>query len=131
MYNNIFKKDPFDSLFERFDNLDRLMNHTFGKDRYDHSQWIDQLWKWTEADGKYTISKDVPGVTKDDLRVEIDNSTIHINAKTDTRDYKFIISAPTDVDTDSLVANLKDGVLTLSVNKSKPADSNRKSIPIK
>jgi HSP20 family protein len=72
-----------------------------------------------ETENGYVMAVEIPGVKKEDLKIEVAEQTLSIEAKR-TRDgskwsYKMI--APRLADTSNLEANLEDGVLEIAIPK--------------
>lgn len=95
-----------------------------------------------EADDRYTVKADMPGVAKDDIRVEVDGNLVSIAAelrreKTDEKDGKVLRSErylgtmtrtftlPSDVDAANADAKYDEGVLVLVLPKHKGAPTHR------
>jgi HSP20 family molecular chaperone IbpA len=75
-----------------------------------------------ETETSVTLSIDVPGVKSSDLQVQFEDNVLRISGerKTAGSESKFVRSFamdPTNVDVDSIKANLDCGVLTLTVPK--------------
>ena len=86
-----------------------------------------------ESDADFVIEAELPGVTKDELKVEAENGTLTISAtrKSETKEEhqalrveryessRFVrsFSLGDNVDADNIRGSLKDGVLTLTVPK--------------
>ncbi len=87
-----------------------------------------------ESDASYTVTLDMPGVAKDDVKVAVDRRVVTVNANTttaaETRDgdklvyrersatrYARSFSLPQEVDQAGTVAKLEHGVLTLNLPK--------------
>lgn len=87
-----------------------------------------------ESDTAYTVSVELPGVTKDDVKVSIDGRRVSIEAQTRKEEEKkegdrvvyrersmasyarsFTVAA--DIDQSASAAKLENGVLTLTLNK--------------
>ena len=84
--------------------------------------------------GRYVANIEVPGVSKDQIKIEKQNSTVSVKAEKknpfkdmesrslfgrDFGTYSLKYMLPDDADTKKLSAALKDGVLTISVPKHK------------
>ena len=82
-----------------------------------------------ETEDSVTLSIDVPGIKSNDLQVQFEDNVLRVSGerKTAGSESKFVRSFsmdPTNVDVDSIKANLDCGVLTLTVPKrTKPAVS--------
>ncbi len=96
-----------------------------------------------EHEDKYALTLDVPGVQKEDLKVEVEDRILRISGerkKTENPDAKHTtwgrtygvftraFSLPDDVDTESLEALHRDGVLRIEVKKTKESRSRTISI---
>jgi HSP20 family protein len=93
----------------------------------------------------YTVKADMPGVAKEDIRVDVDGNMVTIAAevrreKTDEKEGKVLRSEryvgamtraftlPMDVDVDKTEAKYADGVLMLTLPKHKGAPTHRVAI---
>lgn len=76
-----------------------------------------------QADEKtWTLSLDVPGVTKEQLAIGIEGQIVRIETLADApRQYKSAYELPQDIDATASVAKLENGVLTLTLAKKQPA----------
>lgn len=99
----------------------------------------------TETDGEYRVHAELPGVSKDDVTVELEQGHLSIRGeKKSRRDEKTergrrlectygvfsrSFSLPQDADSDHISADFKDGVLDIAIKKS--AESKPKQIAIK
>jgi HSP20 family protein len=98
-----------------------------------------------EADNRYLVKADIPGVSKDDIRVDVDGNMVSIEAqvrreKTDEKNGKPIrteryvgmmsraFTLPADVDIAKTEAKYADGVLFLTLPKLATAASHRVAI---
>lgn len=93
-----------------------------------------------EDDGNYTFEMELPGRSEKDVNIELDRDNLTIASKTEkeeveetkkdsvcktkyllkernTCDFKRCFTLPDDVDKESICANFKNGVLTISMNK--------------
>ncbi|MBG9386487.1 Hsp20/alpha crystallin family protein [Caenimonas aquaedulcis] len=98
----------FDRSFERFFN-----DATFGL-------------KVEQDDKAFTVTLDVPGVSREDLSISIEDSIVRIETKAEAkRQYKAAYELPAELDAETSSAELKDGVLTLTLVKSVPVSKAR------
>lgn len=83
-------------------------------------------------DTKFYYTVDVPGMTKDDIKITINNYNIKIvgERKTEHREMSIYksFSLSKNVDVDSVNANVDNGVLTISFEKIKPINSTNERI---
>jgi len=75
-----------------------------------------------EQDEKsYTLSFDVPGVSREQLNIGIEGSVVRIQSKEDApRKYRAAYELPTELDAAASRARLENGVLTLTLTKLAP-----------
>lgn len=104
---------PIESLLGNWDSLfwdSPLRNSQTRKPTY---------YRDTERGGEFQI--DLPGVKKADLKISVENGTLHIEAlrKTPEGEVKFSRSwsVPQDMDPEKIGAELTDGVLTVILPK--------------
>jgi HSP20 family protein len=99
-----------------------------------------------EKDGKLHVTADLPGLSKDDVRVEVRDNNLVIEGerkqekKEDREGYfltertygKFlrVVPLPDDVDPDTAKASFRNGVLELTMDLPRNHPSHSKSIPI-
>lgn len=69
----------------------------------------------------YTLSFDVPGITKDQLSIGIEGNVVRIATKEGApRQYKQAYELPQDIEASASEAKLENGVLTLMLGKQVP-----------
>lgn len=84
-----------------------------------------------QDENAWTVTLDVPGVTREDLSIDIDGPVVRIQTKAEAkRQYKAAYELPQDIDADATSARLENGVLTLSLAKKQPVSTAR-SIEVK
>jgi HSP20 family protein len=142
---------PFGTMRRFFDDIDRMFGG-FGFPAMEHSR----PWAGSEAfsphvdmferDGKLVISADLPGLNKDDVKVDITEDAVIIDGERkyeheereegvyrSERGYGQFhrqIALPPGVKTDSASANFKNGVLEITMDAPQLA-KNRRRIQIK
>ena len=100
-----------------------------------------------EADDAYYIEVDLPGVSKDDINIDVDDNTLTISGvrkvKEEHKDDSFYkvesvygkfersFSLPEDVDTDKIEAKHENGVLEIKIPKVEKVEKAPKKIEIK
>lgn len=71
-----------------------------------------------EDDASWTVSLDVPGITRDQLRVNVIGTTVTVDTVEDApRRVSAAYELPHDIDVDKCEAKLENGVLTLKLAK--------------
>jgi HSP20 family protein len=108
----------FDRSFERFVNDAFFTNATRG-------------FNVEQDDKAWTVTLDMPGVSREDLTVNIEGSIVRIATKDEAkRQFKAAYELPQDIDAGTSGAKLENGVLTLTLAKQVPV-SNARQIEIK
>jgi HSP20 family protein len=98
----------FDRSFERFLN-DSFFAPAYGGLKVEQNE---QAW---------TLSLDLPGVTREQLTVEVDGTVVRIGTVAEApRQFKAAYELPEQIDAEATVAKLENGVLTLTLGKKKP-----------
>lgn len=128
-----------DSLFDRF----------FDRDRDGSDQGTSPVWSprtdLLETDDAFRLRLDVPGMTKDDITINLQNNTLTVSGeraseRTDENEeyvrverafgtFHRTFTLPDAVDADHIEAEYKNGVLTINVPKTEK--STRRQIEIK
>lgn len=125
------------------DRLSRLM-----EDLFEESQEI--VWtpsvEVVESDDQIELTAEMPGLTRDDVRIEVDDDVLRIHGEKreefeeEERDGKVRVSErrygafsrsfglPGSVDADAIEAEMKNGVLTVRLPKIEPARGRRVEI---
>jgi HSP20 family molecular chaperone IbpA len=79
---------------------------------------------YTQDDTSFTLSLDMPGIAKEQLRIAIDGAVVRIQSKDDApRRYRAAYELPQEVDSALSEAKLENGVLTLKLAKKVPVDT--------
>jgi len=75
----------------------------------------------TQDDKQFTLKLDVPGITKDQLSIQIEGAIVRIASKEDApRRYRAAYEFGQDIDSAASAAALENGVLTLTLAKVVP-----------
>ncbi|MDQ0590262.1 Hsp20/alpha crystallin family protein [Variovorax paradoxus] len=102
-----FAPRSYDRAFERF------VNDAFAGTR--PSPLVEQ------DDKSWTLSIDVPGLSREDLAIGIEGAVVRIDSKAEARrQFKAAYELPLDIDVASSEARLENGVLTLKLGKQVP-----------
>ena len=105
-----FSPRAHDRSFERF------VNHAFSTAR--------QGVKVEQDDTSWTLSLDVPGLSREDLSIGIEGAVVRIESKAEAkRQVKAAYELPLEIDTAKSEAKLENGVLTLKLGKLVPASN--------
>ena len=83
-----------------------------------------------ENDKAWTVSLDLPGVSREDLKIQVDGAIVRIETRPEApRAYKAAYELPQEIDVDATQAKLENGVLTLTLAKPVPV-SRAREIPL-
>ncbi|HEU0188958.1 MAG TPA: Hsp20/alpha crystallin family protein [Gallionella sp.] len=148
--SNITRFKPFGSELARFDpfwDVDDMFNKFMMRPLLREGMEIEPQIKMDvkEADGKYVINAEIPGVNKDDIHVTVDSNRVSISAEVkqekETKEGERVIRSERsygmasrsftladEVDQSKVQAKYNNGVLELTLPK-KPG-STRKEITI-
>jgi HSP20 family protein len=130
--------DEMDRMFEDF-SFPRL--GLFGRSGMEFSPQMDIV----ERDGKLVLHADLPGMSKDDVSVEITNDAVVIEGERKSEHeenqegvyrsertygrFHRVIPLPEGINTENATASFKDGVLEITMD-APPAAKNRRKIEI-
>jgi HSP20 family protein len=79
---------------------------------------------FTQDDNSFTLSLDMPGISKEQLRITLDGAVVRVQTKDDApRSYRTAYELPQEVDNTLSEAKLENGVLTLKLAKKVPVDT--------
>jgi HSP20 family molecular chaperone IbpA len=79
---------------------------------------------FSQDDTSFTLSMDMPGISKEQLRITLDGATVRIQTKDDApRAYRSAYELPQEIDSSLSEAKLEHGVLTLKLTKKVPVDT--------
>jgi HSP20 family protein len=84
-----------------------------------------------EDEKAWTVTLDVPGIAREDLTVNIEDTVVRIETRAEAkRQYKAAYELPQDIDAEASNAKLENGVLTLTLAKKAPV-SNARQLEVK
>src|SRR5690554_2468028 len=139
--SNITRWNPiseFDDLMNRYNRMFGLArNEREGKDLFSRSDWAPAVDIKETADA-FTVEAELPGMNKDDVKVTVHDGVLTIQgerkSEEETKDKKLHrierfygsfmrrFTLPDNVDENSVKANFKDGMLTLTLQKAEPKE---------
>lgn len=135
MRNSLVFRDFNTNPFYLFNDIERDMRDLFDltpKSRYRMMNTGSRnapLCDVRDSDSHYFYSFDLPGVKKEDLKVELQNGSLHVSGerKAELKDgdyteksygkFERVIALPEGIKDDHIEANYENGVLTLAVPK--------------
>jgi HSP20 family protein len=138
---------PLSELDQLAEGMRRMLEQAFGGAEW--SSVLSEARTWAppvdieETDEGYVIEAELPGVTREDVNIELVGNELAITGEIKERERKGVlrrhtrrtgrfvsrVTLPDQVDSDSVEANLKDGVLSVRVPKAERAQ--RRKIEVK
>lgn len=79
-----------------------------------------------ETDNQIIVTAEIPGVSKEDIDLEITADTLIIDVDSKDRKYYKEVSLPAEVDSDNSEAIFNNGVLSITLKKLRPKKRGRK-----
>jgi HSP20 family protein len=79
-----------------------------------------------DTDDKIQIVAEMPGIEKEDVELSVDGRSLEIQAARGDRRYNETVELPADVDEGSAKATYKNGVLDITLKKTKSRKSRKK-----
>lgn len=135
-------RDEIDRLFDDF-GLTFPARNIFA---LPHRATLNPAVELTEADGGYELSIELPGLEEKDVEIEVSEGVLTVagekREESEKKDRGYIISErrygsfrrqltlPADVDTDTIKADFRQGVLKLTMKKDEEARGRTKKIKI-
>jgi HSP20 family protein len=136
---NITLVNPSREFEDIYDRMGQLMSMAFGDMAFApaalSAPWT-PLADISETDDAYVIEAELPGVSRDQVNVEINDREVVVSGEiTEPQDdegrrrrrarrtgrFEFRTTLPGDINPEGVTANLNDGVLTVTVPKSEAA----------
>ncbi|MDD2778340.1 MAG: Hsp20/alpha crystallin family protein [Methanocellales archaeon] len=72
-----------------------------------------------ESEDEVHVVAEMPGVDKEDIKLDATETSLYIRAKTESVEYSEHVDLPVSVDTDSAKASYKNGVLDITLKRAK------------
>ncbi|MCK7548015.1 Hsp20/alpha crystallin family protein [Marinobacter koreensis] len=140
--SNLTRWNPineFEDLMNRYNRMFGLTRagEREGRDLFSRSDWSPAV-DIKETDKNFTIDAELPGMSRDDVKVTVHDGVLTIQGERkqeeETTDKKvhrverfygsFLrrFTLPDNVDENSVKANFKDGMLTLTIDKAEPRE---------
>ncbi len=139
---------PGRSIFSLKDDLDRLFNDLAGteSERHEARSDVNPRINLEESDHSFIVSAELPGVSKNDVRITFQKNMLIISGEKTGKDIKSAaylryecaygkfyrsIEIPGDVNSDKVSADFENGILTVTIPKSSETRSREIEIKIK
>ena len=113
--------------FRQFGNTNIGRRFRTGKDGESEREPLTDV---IDSDDHVAITMELPGVEKDDISMEIFDDSLIINVETKSRKYHKELKLPESLDTGSVKANCKNGVLEIIIKHKKEKPKKGKKINI-
>ncbi|NMT62811.1 Hsp20/alpha crystallin family protein [Marinobacter orientalis] len=136
-WNPVNELDDLMNRYNRLFGLARGNSEREGKDLFSSSDWTPAV-DIKETPEAFNIEAELPGMSKDDVKVTVQDGVLSIQGErkheeeTDDKKHHRVerfygsflrrFTLPENVDEDSIRANFKDGVLSLTLTKVEPAE---------
>ena len=131
------------------DNMDRMVQTIFDNDFYPETSshnWVPAV-DIREDDASFILTADIPGLTKPDIDLIVENKTLKISGKREYNNtdgnveyhyqerthgsFQRSFKLPISVDEENISATFKSGILTVVLPKTEEAKPKQRSIKIK
>lgn len=147
---NLVKWDPFRELEEVSSRLNRLFGRSTlpaesDREMMSVADWMPSV-DISETDNSYLVKAEIPGVNKDDVKVTIEDGMLTIQGERKQeqeekgkkyhrieRSYGCFMRSfrvPDDADDSAAKAEFKDGMLNITLNKTRKSRSNAVNVSI-
>jgi HSP20 family protein len=83
-----------------------------------------------EKDNTLTITAEMPGITKQDVKVAVDDGLVTISAEKGEKKYHTGLPIDTELDSDTAKATYTNGILELKIKLKKPPKAKAKEIKV-
>ncbi|WP_209426579.1 Hsp20/alpha crystallin family protein [Pararhodobacter sp. SW119] len=110
------------------------------------AEWIAPASEASSADDAYRITMELPGVAEEDIHLTVENGVIAVRGEKKTEreekgdtwyfserqygSFQRSFRVPTDSDEAGVSADLRDGVLTITIPRKPPAEKSGKRVKI-
>jgi len=81
-------------------------------------------------DDKIKVIAEVPGVDKQDIKLNVVGKTLHIRAESERRKYSKDVELPEEVDPKTAKASYKNGILEVTLNRARKEEKKGEEIPV-
>lgn len=104
-----------------FGNFDEFFNQAFRSFGPNPVSRVPDSYRY-ETDKHYRLRLDLPGFTKKEIKLTLEDGQLKISAKTESEDafrsdFDRVFDLPDDANAGEVTAKLEDGVLDLVINK--------------
>lgn len=115
------RSSPLDFFLNRM--MDNLTNDLVTLPSYYYNDYL------TVTDKGYNLEYPMPGMRKEDVKIQLDKQDIYISAKKDKKatnsriasSYQYVYRLPQDANIDTITAKVENGVLYINMEKMETA----------
>ncbi|HEV7932559.1 MAG TPA: Hsp20/alpha crystallin family protein [Actinomadura sp.] len=130
----MLRRDPFADAQELLNRIGGLIEQTAGTEA--ERPWV-PVSEIAETDDAYVIRLELPGISPDDIDVEVRDSELCVNGEVREEEegsnalrvrvgrFHYHTSLPSDVDAENVEASLDEGVLTVQIPKAQEGRGHR------
>lgn len=121
--------------------LDQVLNEVdgifAGKSLYNPKStyfYNHQQYRWLEEEKQYTIEMAIPGLTKNDLTVSVEEDYLKLDVKTRNHfvsPFQITKVLPENANVDEMTAKVDNGILLVTIPKNAPPPKKTKLIAVK
>jgi HSP20 family protein len=145
-WNPISEFEDMMNRYNRMFGLARTNGEREGKDLFSRSDWAPAV-DIKETPEAFMVEAELPGMSKDDVKVTVHDGVLTIQgerkSEEETKDKKLHrierfygsfmrrFTLPDNADENSVKANFKDGLLTLSIQKAEPKEPKAIEVEVK
>lgn len=143
----ISRWEPFRDMLSLRADMDRLFSSLFGGIHEEREGLWAPIVDIEEDNDNITVKAEIPGMNKDDIKVSVQSNILTITGErkqeSETKNKTFhrversygrfsrMITLPTDVDSDKVKANYKDGILSITLPKPETVKPKQVDVEIK
>lgn len=84
----------------------------------------------TTTDREVKVVLEMPGVSKENIKINVNNNSVEVNSNDPQRKYHEVIDLPPEVDTETARSTYKNGILEITFNKKQESKTKGKDIKI-
>ena len=119
---------------QKLESIDSLLNNFFNDTFYHYNNSVNNVDYYSSDDEKnYYIELSVPGLEKKDINLSINNNTLLLNYESkNEKDHSFWqksfrrnIKLPKNINLNSIEAKLKNGILSIKIQKDQQESKNQ------
>jgi len=119
--------------------MESFLNEFFGSDNLSDGHRFNDKVNITENENSYGLDLSLPGFSKEDIKIEINDGIISISSEVEKNEKNSFFKSsfekkyflPEDADNDNIEATMENGILSITLNKKEENTTKVKYIDIK